>query len=129
MSNFVEIEIGGKVRAFRFGLGTVGRIQKHLNVDIAGLGEQSIKNPFMTVPVILFFGHEHETRKRGQVVDFSIENFEDWLEDFEGTFAHPDIDGVLKVFFDSLMNMIPGAKEKQVELKKAEKKSSMKKTG
>ena len=124
MSNFVEIEIGGKLRAFRFGLEVIGDIQEHLDLDIAGVGRMSIRNPFKIVPVIFFYGHKYETQERGRLVDFTISDFAKWIGEFEDTYAHPDIDGVLKVFFDTVIKYTPGAKKVEAELKKVEEKKS-----
>lgn len=133
MSNFIEITIGGELRAFRFGLGAIGNLQNDLGLDIAGIGAEAIGNPFRLVPAILYHGHAYETKRRSEEVNFTKDSFADWLEDFEGTYAHPDIDRVLTVFFESLTAYIPGAKEAkekmEEEVKKAEKKSSVRKIG
>ena len=125
MSNFVEIEIGGKTRAFRFGMEAIGDIQEHLDLDIGGIGRMSIRNPFKIVPVIFFYGHSYETKERGRLVDFTISDFAKWVSEFEGTYAHPEIDGVLKVFFDSVIKYTPGAKKVVIELQKEGEKKSL----
>lgn len=125
MSNFIEIEIGGKIRAFRFGLEVIGDIQEHLDVDVTGLGRLSIKNPFKLVPVIFFYGHSFETKERGRLIDFTISDFAKWISEFDQTYAHPEIDGVLTVFFDAVIKYTPGAKKIKADLKKKDEKKSL----
>ncbi len=130
MSNFIEIEIGGKVRAFRFGLKAIGDMQHDLGLSLIQLGRELIDNPFRVVPSILYHGHKYETQRRKQQVDFTSDDFSEWLEDFDGTYAHPKINDVLQVFVDSTAKYIP--KPDQVGekgLKKVDDKPKKKLTG
>ncbi len=125
MSNFKEIKIGGKLRAFRYGIWNVGELLAHFDMDITTFGLHWIKNPFQTVPAILYYGHKFECENRGEEIDFSIQDFARWLEEFENTVANEDINGVLMALSDALKSMFPSAEGD----KPKEKKSSIKKVG
>ena len=125
MSSFREIKIGGKLRAFRYGIWNVGELLAHFDMDMATFAAHWLKNPFQTVPTILYYGHKFECENRGEEIDFTIQDFAKWLETFENTVANEEINSVLLCLNEALKNMFPSADPE----KKVEKKSSIKKVG
>ena len=123
MSTFKEIKIGGRLRAFRFGVWNVGELLAHFDMDMQSFGNHWVKNPFQTVPTILFYGHKFECERRGEPIDFTIQDFAEWLEGFENTVANEEINSVLMCLSECLLSMFPKATEEG----KPEKKSSIKK--
>lgn len=107
--NYIEIEIGGKKRGFRFGLKVIGDCIKHQDQDPEQFLFSLAKNPFESVPVMLYFGAKYEVEKKGGVADFTLLDVYDWVEE-EGI-GSDVIDGVAKVFMRSLYDNVPVLKE------------------
>ena len=120
--NRIEIELGGKLRTFIFGLGFLGEILDYLNTDVKGLGQMMEKNPFKTIPAILYFGHKSELETTGRVVDFTFNDVCRWLEELDGSYAHPDIERLLIHMITSMRKNVPGLNEVYVEMEKEESK-------
>ena len=120
--NYLEFEIGGKTRGFRFGLKVIGDCIKHSNQDPTAFMESIVKNRFESVPVILYYAHKYETEKKGIAVDFTLFDIYEWVEE-EGL-MNKKLDEVTQYFIRSLYNNVPTMKaeldkEGNEELKKS----------
>lgn len=113
--NYIEIEIGGKKRGFRFGLGFLGNILDHFNMDIAEFGQLMSRNPFKAIPSILYFAHEYEVKRMGDVPDFTIIDFEMWVEDMPNGYADEKVEAALNVLLESMRKNVPGLKQAEAE--------------
>jgi len=120
--NTIEIELGGKLRTFIFGLGFLGEILDYLNTDVKGLGEMMERNPFKTIPAILYFGHKSELETTKRVVDFTFNDVCRWLEELEGSYSHPDIEKVLAHMITSMRRNVPGLNEVYTQMENEESK-------
>lgn len=122
--NRIEIEIGGKLRAFRLGLHFLGEILNHFDTDISGLGSLMVTNPYKAVPAIIYFGHAYECKKSGKAIDFTILDCSEWVEELENTYSNEVIHTLTKVLVDSLRKNVPGYKlaEEANNAKEAKKK-------
>lgn len=89
--NYIEFEIGGKLRGFKFGVGFLGDILEFLDTDIVGLGKSISKNPFKATPAILFFGHKRECERKGVPVTFTLDDVNDWIEELKGGLNNENI--------------------------------------
>lgn len=116
--NYIEIEIGGKKRGFKFGLGFLGDILEHFDIDVGGFGEMLSKNPFKAIPAIIYFGHAYDVKKKGQIVDFSLLDVDEWVEELEHGYANENIEALLNVLLDSMRKNVPGLKEVEEQPKK-----------
>lgn len=117
--NYFELEIGGKKRGFRFGLGFLGDILEHFDLDIGGFGNMLSKNPFKAVPAIIFFGHRYEQKKKGIVIDFTLIDVDEWVENLEDGYANEGIELMLQVLLESMRKNVPGLAEVEGEKKKS----------
>lgn len=79
--NYIEFEVGGKLRGFKFGVGALGDILKELDTDIKGYGEMLISNRYKSVPTTLFHGHKHDCWRKQLPITFTRFDVDDWLED------------------------------------------------
>ncbi|HUS89828.1 MAG TPA: hypothetical protein VMW91_10810 [Desulfosporosinus sp.] len=120
--NRIEIEIGGKLRTFIFGLGFLGEILDYLDTNVEGLGKMMDRNPFKVIPAILYFGHKSELEITGRPVDFTFNDACTWVEEMENSYAHPDIEKVLKHMISSMRKNVPGLDEVYTHMEKEESK-------
>ena len=101
--NYIEIEVGGELRGFRFGLGVIGDLMNHFQMDFIGLGEMmQANNMFSLAPALLYFGHYHAVRKEGKKVEFTIYDCEEWVENASKGILNDDIQSVAVVFLQSM---------------------------
>ena len=89
--NYIEFEIGGKLRGFKFGLGFLGDIQKHFDVDFDAMQKMTLKNPILFLPAMLYYGHKHSVIRKRQPITFELYEFEDWMEDLKGGITNENI--------------------------------------
>jgi len=89
--NYIEFEVGGKLRGFKFGLGFFGDLQKHFNADFEDIQSLIKKNSILFLPAMLFYGHKHDCIRKGVPVTFELWNFEDWIVELEGGITNVNI--------------------------------------
>ena len=118
--NYIEFQIGGKLRGFKFGIGFLGDILKHYDVDIIGFGDLISKNPFSVLPAILYYGHYHDIVRKGGAIDFKLYTVEDWVEDIENPMNDANMVSVTERCINSVIKYLPKNENKAVE---GEKKS------
>lgn len=105
--NYIEFEIGGKSRGFHLGLGFLGDILKYLDVDMVGFGNLLTKNPYLSVPTILFLSHKQFELRKGKVLDVNIYDVEDWIENEKGGVYSKNIESLLELLLDTVMKHLP----------------------
>lgn len=115
--NYIELEIGGAKRGFRFGLGCLGEMVHELGIDVSELDDFLTKNPIKGIPTLVYHGAKYEVRRMGDEVDFTIYDVYDWIEDLEGGINDAKIATLIDVFTKSLSKDVPkvegdGAKKK-----------------
>ena len=108
MINFIEFEIGGKKRGFKFGLKVIGDCIKYSNQDPTAFMQSIVKNRFESVPVILYYAHKYHTEKNGEIVDFNLFDVYEWVEE-EGL-MNEKLDKVTQFFIRSLYDNVPTMK-------------------
>ena len=111
MMNEVIVNMGGKDRILVFGLGSIGEIIDYLDTDLPGLGTKVINNPFKTIPAIVFYAHSYHVRRKKQIVDFSLMDVSQWIEDLDNTYANKQIEEAILVLLDSMRKFVPGLAE------------------
>ena len=108
--NRLQFEIGGKVRGFKIGLGFLGDLLNHYETDMMGLGAMMVRNPFSATPAILFYAHKHDCINNGDVIDFKINDIEDWIEDLPDMLRNENIESLLMLLMDSVKKHLPSEK-------------------
>lgn len=115
----MEIEIGGKKRKFSFGIRALGNVLKEFDNDIHGYLALLQSNGFLTVGPTLYHLHAHSVKREGKEVDFTVEDFEDWVDELEGRFNNKDVQNVLNEFVVTLSShFLPDHEENKDNPKK-----------
>ena len=107
--NYLQFEIGGKKRGFKFGLKVIGDCIRHSDQDPVAFMGSITKNRFESIPVILYYAHKYNEEKKGEIIDFTLFDVYDWVEE-EGL-MNEKLDDVTKFFIKSLYDNVPTMKE------------------
>ena len=118
MFNSVEIEIGGELRKFHFGLGFLGELIDSFDLDIITLGEFAAKNPLKYDPIIMYCSAVYALKREGKTADFTQYDFVDWIKESGGIKSDPMLK-FNEAFIKSLIKDVPSeTKEVKKKVKK-----------
>jgi hypothetical protein len=79
--NYIELEIGGKKRGAKLGLGLLQKMQENMDINLAEIDEKSKKDAFTFIPNVLFHALAFNCERAGQEVDFDLYDVLDWCSD------------------------------------------------
>lgn len=105
--NYVEVEIGGKKRGFRFGLGCLGEMLEDLKIGVEDLDAFITRNPIKGIPTMLYHGARYEVMRSGDPVDFTIYDVYDWIDELPGEFNNEKVSLLIETFTKSLSKDVP----------------------
>ena len=111
--NYIEFEIGGKLRGFKLGLGFIGDILQHYDTDMMGLGKLLVNNPFSATPAILLYGNKHDSIRKGLPFDIKMYEVEDWIEDIENGLQNKNIEALMVILLESVKKHLPQVPEEK----------------
>ena len=114
--NYIEFEIGGKLRGFKAGLGFFGDVLDHLKLELHEFGTMLVKNPFKAMPAMLFFMHLHDCNRKGFSTDFTIDDFEDWIEELPSGVSNKNLEKTAVMVIQNATKHLP--KDEEVDSKK-----------
>lgn len=106
MFKSVEIEIGGEIRKFHFGLGFLGELIDSFDLDIVSLGEVASKNPLKYDPIIMYCSAVYALKREGKTPNFTQYDFIDWIEEAGGIKSEPMLK-FNEAFIKSLIKDVP----------------------
>ena len=109
--NYIEFEIGEKLRGFKLGLKFLGDILEHYDTDIVGFGELLDNNPFQTRPAILYFAHLADVQRKNQPVTFTLNDVIDWVDELEGGISNDNVIQTVMLVLESVKKHIPKSDE------------------
>lgn len=117
MNGYIKIDIGGKERGFYFRNKAIGNILAHFNTTITEVGFMIDNNPWRFFPIAFFYALSAFSEKEKEVVDYTIDDIEDWIDD-KGGLKNDDFKKVINVFLVSIGVGLP--QEEQTENKEPE---------
>ena len=117
--NYIELEIGGEKRGFRLGLGFLGGLLEDMDIGMTELSNKLSKNPFKTIPLMMYHSAICDLERKGEPVDFTKFDIIDWIEELEGGFENKVVVDFLNAFTKSMTKDIP--KEEKSDKKKVRK--------
>lgn len=118
--NSIKLTIGGKNRSFRLGLGMLGDVMDHLDVGADKMDRMISQNPFKAIPVMMYFAHVHECKKAGEAIDFTIEDFKEWLDE-EGWSQGKSMTAFMRAYLESVSKYAPQVDAEEVKSEKVSK--------
>lgn len=105
--NYIEFEIGDKLRGFKFGTRFLSEFLNDLDTDISGMGEELDKNPFRVRPLALYFAHFAHCESKGQPVTFNKVDFENWIDDLDEGISNKNVVEAMRVLIESVRSHLP----------------------
>lgn len=98
--NYIELEIGGKKRGLKLGLGYLKHVtaSKKISLDeFFKLLSESGSEALLLVPELIFLSLEYNYKRKKETLDFDQEDVFDWIDDAGGVNSE-----VYKTFMESL---------------------------
>jgi len=106
--NKIALKINQRELDFTFGLGFLGEALEVLDTDIEGVLLKVNKNPFKTVPILMFQSAKYSLELDGKEVDFTLADMVEWIEkDGALTDKNKSVISFLSSFTNSLLKDIP----------------------
>lgn len=107
---------------FKFGIGFLGRVLKKLDMDINGVLQEVSKNPFETIPVLMYESAKYGFDRKGEECEHTVYDFIDFI-DADGGLQSKSVEKFLKAFTDSVTDDVPnedenGSTEKKIKAPK-----------
>lgn len=99
----LTINIGGKERYLSYGLKSVSEIIDHFG-GFSEAGEKLRNNILLSTPVIIYYGVLNGAMRNSQVVDFTINDAFDWVDD-KG-FKDKELNQAVTLFSTSMTSYI-----------------------
>lgn len=109
--NYIEFQIGGKLRGFKFGIGTLGDILLHYNFGLVELIGLLNKNLFSATPTMLYYAARFHSLSKGEPVTFTLQDFSLWLDDIEDPLNDKNIAAAMGVLVTSITKHLPKFEE------------------
>lgn len=109
--NYIEFELGGKLRGFKFGLGTLGDVMLHYNVDLLGLLLLLNKNVYSVTPVMLFYAHKFDQTRKGKPATLELWQFSEWLDEMQNPMDDENIASAMTILVESITKYLPKNEE------------------
>lgn len=113
----IKAKIGGKEREFSLGTRAIGNVLKYFDNDMEQYVILLQTNGFLSAAPTLFFMHEHSVKREQGTIDFTLEDFEDWIDDLEGKFHNEEVQKVLVEFIGTLKDYLPKTNEQKAKKK------------
>ena len=107
MNNYIQIEIGGKKRGCKLGLGFLGEVIETEKVEVTELMDKLTKNPWRTIPLIMFHSMAYNLKRKGEEVTFNLGDVADWIEEEKDGFSSEVVSSFLTAFTESVTKDIP----------------------
>lgn len=108
--NYIQLEIGGKKRGFKFGLGFLERLVDELDTPLEEISQQMKNNPFKVIPQLVRLSHIYNEMRAKREIDLDVFEVIDWIDD-EGGIASPNMVKFLDAWNNSMMHGQPQEEE------------------
>lgn len=125
---YIQIEIGGKKRGCKLGLGFLGEVIDDLGNDVSEIVEGLKKNPYKMIPILMYHSMVYNLKSKGKNPSFTIYDVTDWIEEEEKGFNSDKVVDFLKAFTASIVKDVPISESGPKEDAKGKKKLTGEKT-
>ena len=105
----IQLNLGGELRTFYFGLGFLGNLLEKENVSVGEIDEKLVNNPFKWMPLIMYHSLAWGYVRNNEKPLFDVFDVQEWIDDvgLEDTVV---ID-FFTAFRQSLVKDVPEQKE------------------
>lgn len=81
MGNYLKLNIGGKERVLKVGIGFLQQYTEQENVTFAELVEKFNSDTFFTIPKMIYHSLSLNDKLAGNAIDYTINDVFDWIDD------------------------------------------------
>ena len=110
--NSIKLKIHNREIEFIFGLAFMGEVLETLDMSIDEVVKKLDKNPFLTIPTLMFISSKSAKEEIGEEVDFTPRELINWIDE-SGGLGQDAVVKFLNTFTASLTKNVP--KEKAVK--------------
>ena len=91
---------------FHFGIGFLGELLSTLDLGIEELMQEVTKNPFKTIPLIMFESAKYGFMRKGEEFTHTVYDFVDYI-DADGGIQAKSVEKFLQAFTSSMTKDVP----------------------
>lgn len=102
----IKLELNGREFEFTFGLRYLGDMLEATGMTLADTAKGMFENPFKFVPLIMFHSAKSVIESQNKTVDFTEDDFIDWIEANDGLF-NTSVVSFCENFTKSLTKRVP----------------------
>lgn len=110
--NFVQLEINGEPKGFKFGLGFLGRFLEATGIKVDEMGEAIESNPFKTLPIMVYESHRYNEERAKREFTLTLDDIIDWIDE-DGGFNGKFITAFLNAWSLSMNKDVPKTEVKK----------------
>lgn len=105
--NYIEFQIGGKLRGFKCGTKFLSDILSELDTNLFDLGHQLDTNPFKTRPLVVYFAHLSDCQRKSIPVTFDKDEVYGWFDDLDNGISNDNVVQLINVLIKSIKSHLP----------------------
>ena len=113
----IDLEIGGELRTFYFGLGFLGNLLEKENISIQEIGIKATENPYKWNALIMYHSCSFGYIRKGEEIPFNAFEVAEWIED-AGGFGSDVYKAFELAFSQSLTKDVPEQKDTKKKVTK-----------
>lgn len=81
MSKYIKLNIGGKERGLKFGIGFLQQFTEQENMSITDMLVKFETDSFLTVPKMIYHSLSYNDKLAGNSIDYTVNDVYDWVDD------------------------------------------------
>jgi len=112
MNGYIQLEIGGKPRGFKFGLWVIGQIIDELNIGVEQFDEELQRNPIKSLTLLMYYSAFYNAIRKGEDADFNQLDVYDWIDETGGLGSETMVK-FQTAFSESMTKDVPEVKGKK----------------
>lgn len=113
MSRYIKLNIGGKERGLKFGIGFLQQFTEQENMTLTDLFVKFETDSFFTVPKMIYHSLTCNDKIAGNTIDYTINDVYDWVDDLG--MKSDEITLYCTTFIESIKVHMPTPEKKEGE--------------
>lgn len=116
--NYLKLNIGGKERGAKLGLGFLTKIQEVTNMNLDEINKSIVEDSLKVAPKLIYESLLFNCERSKEEPDFDFYDVCDWLSEDAITSENGNIMIFIKAYFESIKVLFPQSETVQEEGKK-----------
>lgn len=107
--NYIKLNLGGRERGAKLGLGFLTKIQEVLNMNLDEINQEISKDIFKMTPTIIYQSLIFNCERAKETPDFDFYDVCDWISGEAFSSENGVVKTFYKAYFDSISVLLPEA--------------------